>query len=111
MSKLGSLTLTGASGTEYGFDVYSSDTSWKDDVSCVYYISHREVKADGGGTHTKIYIGETSDLKDRLSNHHKQSCFDRHDYNAISIHQEANETRRLGIEADLIDALNPQCND
>ena len=110
MAKLGTLTLTGASGATYDFTVYSHDTTFKENVDCVYYVSKRTLKPDGGGTHTKIYIGETDDLNERLSNHHKQMCFDRHGYNAISVHREASSSARLKKESDLIAALDPPCN-
>lgn len=111
MAKLGTLTLTGASGTKYEFIVYSKDTSFKDDVDCVYYISKRTAKADDTGTHSKIYVGESGDLKERLSNHHKQACFDRNGYNAISVHRESSSSARTRKESDLIEALDPPCND
>lgn len=111
MSKLGTLNLTGKSGQEYAFDVYPSDANFNDGIACVYYVSKRTEKQDGGGDHEAIYVGETGDLVDRFGNHHKQMCFDGHDYNAISIHKEANEDRRTDIEDDLIEAINPPCND
>ncbi len=110
MEKLGSLTLTGASRNAYAFDVYSKDADWVDDFACVYYVSQRFQKDDGRWSHYKIYIGETEDIKYRFSNHHKQDCFEEHDYNAISVHVESNEKTRLAIEQDLIDALDPPCN-
>jgi len=109
MSKLGTLTLKGQSGTEYDFNVYKWDTDFED-IGAVYYISKRTEKPDGYGTHTKIYIGQTGDMLERFGDHHKSECFENHDVNAISIHQEANESTRLTIEEDLIDALNPPCN-
>ena len=111
MAKLGDLTLTGASGKKYTFAVYPADTTWKDGVAGVYYVSRRTAKPDGSGDHSKIYVGETSDLKDRFENHHKQKCFEKNGYNAISILQESNENTRLAIEGDLVDALSPPCND
>ena len=111
MAKLGTLTLNGQSGQSYDFDVYSSDTSWNAGVACVYYISKRTKKNDGTGSHTAIYVGETEDLNDRLSNHHKQQCFDNNGYNAVSIHQNSNNQSRLSIESDLIASHDPPCND
>lgn len=111
MAKLGTLTLTGKSGQKYAFDVYSSDVTFNDDIACVYYVSKRTIKSDGNGDHTAIYVGETGDIADRFEGHHKQWCFDNHDYNAISIHTEANSNRRLAIEEDLVAAINPPCND
>ena len=110
MSKIGTLKLTGESGQTYAFDVYRSDANFNDDIACVYYVSKRTEKQDGTGDHKAIYVGETEDLADRFSNHHKQTCFDDQDYNAISIHKESSEDRRTEIEADLIEAINPPCN-
>ncbi len=109
MSKLGSLSLTGASGAEYEFNVYSFGTEFNS-ISSVYYISKRTVGQDGTGSHLKIYIGETEDIVDRFSQHHKQKCFENHGANCISVHQEKNEQRRREIEQDLIDAYDPPCN-
>jgi hypothetical protein len=111
MTKLGTLKLIGASGQEYSFDVYPSDTDWNDNIACVYYVSKRTRRSNSSGNHTKIYVGETDDIKDRFSSHHKMSCFESHRYNAISILQESGRQKRLDIESDLIDALQPPCND
>lgn len=110
MAKLGIVTLTGASGRSYVFDVYHAGTTWKDNIACVYYISKAVPGPEIGGNHTQIYIGQTDNMKERHSDHHKQECFRRHGCNAVSIHLEANENTRLLIEADLVKALKPPCN-
>ncbi len=107
MASLGTVMLNGASGAEYTFDVYTADTIWLDDIACVYYISN----VGNDGRQTSIYIGETEDLKERISPHHKQSCFHRYRYNAISIYQEGLQSRRLEIESDLVQHYSPPCND
>jgi predicted site-specific integrase-resolvase len=109
MSKIGTLNLTGVSGTKYEFNVYSFDTSFNS-ISTVYYVSKRSLNQDGTGSHSKIYIGETGDIAERFSQHHKQNCFEDHGANCISVHQEKNEQRRQEIEQDLIDAYKPPCN-
>lgn len=112
MAKLGTLTLKGASGKSYDFNVYSSGGDWKEGVACVYYVSKRTKKSDGSGNHTHIYVGETEDLKDRMASHHKQACFDKHNYNAVSVHRKSGgASARQTVEQDLIKALKPPCND
>ena len=111
VAKLSTLTLTGASGKEYDFDVYRADANWAEDIACVYYVSKRTVDSNGKGSHSVIYIGETENLKDRHADHHKQKCFEEHGYNCISIHHESNAKARLQIESDLVEALHPPCND
>ena len=109
MEKTATLILTGALGIKYTFNVYPYGTKFKA-IGAVYYISKRTEKADGTGSHDKIYIGETEDLSVRFDNHHKEPCFKMHNANCISIYQESDEEKRLIIEKDLIDALNPPCN-
>jgi hypothetical protein len=111
VAQIGPLKLTGASGRVYQFTVYSADTVWKDGVACVYYISKRTQKPEGGGSHAAIYVGETQDLKNRHLDHHKQQCFERHGYNCISLFIENSSERRLLIEKDLVEAVKPPCND
>ncbi len=109
MKKIATLILTGALGIKYALDVYPYGTEFNA-IGTVYYISKRTEKADGTGSHDKIYIGETRDLSERFDNHHKESCFKMHSANCISIHEESNEDKRFNIEKDLIDAYNPPCN-
>ena len=109
MPKLGEINLSGISGTPKPFNVYSLDTNFNE-IPAVYVITNRH-KSNDKYSHTFIYFGQTDNLKERLENHHKQNCFDVHNANAICIHQESSEKKRLTIESDLIKAKNPPCND
>jgi len=111
MAKLGTIELKGASGTMYSFNMYEIGTDWKDNFPCVYYISKRILKQSGSTTHNGIYVGETEDLKERHSSHHKQTCFDKYGCNCISVHHEPNSRTRLQIEQDLVKGMNLPCND
>lgn len=110
MSKISVLTLTGTSGKKYEFNVYPFDTNFKA-FGAVYYVSKRTKKLNGGGSHSPIYIGQTSDMSDRFDNHHKATCFTRHDANCLSIHQEEDELERIRNEKDLIEAYDLPCNE
>jgi hypothetical protein len=110
LAKLGTINLKGASGTSWTFDVYLRDTPFKA-VGAVYVQSVRAPKAGGGGSHEFIYVGQTGDLSNRPLSHHKKGCFDRHGANALLIYTESNERTRLAIERDLINSINPPCND
>jgi hypothetical protein len=107
MATFATLTLKGASGKEYSFDVYPNDLKWAAGIACVYYVSKRS----DTGSHISIYVGETEDIKDRHLDHHKQECFERHGYNCISIHQERSANARLQTEKDLVKGLKPLCNE
>ena len=110
MSKLGTITFTGSSGTEYEFNVYSWGTNFKKDFGAVYFVTKRSKKSDSGYSHTRIYIGQTEDMSTRFDNHHKQECFGEYDANCICVCGEQDEDKRLEIEKDLIDNYNPPCN-
>lgn len=105
MAKETTVTLNGASGRSYSFDVYPWGTSFKA-VGAVYTILK-----NNGTNFTILYIGQTSDLSERFDNHHKQPCFDRHGKTHIGIHLESSESRRFNIETDLVRNYTPVCND
>ena len=104
MVKETTVTLKGASGRSYDFDVYPWNTSFKD-VGAVYVILKKN-----GTNFSVIYIGQTGDLSERFDNHHKRLCFDRNGKTHIGIHLESVETRRLDIETDLVRNYSPACN-
>ena len=110
MTSIGAIKLTGWSGMEYNFEVYSLDTSFES-VGAVYAITKRTARIDGSGTHDIVYIGQTGDLSERFDDHHQADCFKRHMANCVSIHLDDNETSRLAKEADLIGKFSPDCND
>jgi hypothetical protein len=110
LARLGTINLKGASGASWTFEVYRRDTAFRA-LGAVYVQSVRRQKADGGGSHQFIYVGQTGDLSNRPLNHHKKGCFDRAGANALLIYVEANERTRLAIERDLTASLDPPCND
>jgi predicted GIY-YIG superfamily endonuclease len=105
MPKETTVTLKGASGRSYDFDVYPWGTSFKA-VGAVYTV------LKGNGTNfTILYIGQTGDLPERFDNHHKRACFDRNGKTHIGIHLESVESGRLAIETDLVRNYKLVCND
>ncbi len=110
MSKIGTITLTGASGKKYEFNIYPFGTEFEA-IGAVYYISKRTQKADGNGEHSRIYIGQSANMSERFDDHHKADCFNNHQANCHSIYQEDNQEKRILIEEDLIKAYKPPCND
>ena len=53
-------------------------------------------------TNQLIYIGQTGDLKDRFSDHHKKKCFSENDPNCLCVLIEKDKETRLSIESDLM---------
>jgi predicted GIY-YIG superfamily endonuclease len=109
MQKLSDLTIKGESGEEITFEVYPFNSAWPE-VGAVYLVTKRE-KSDSDHTHTIIYIGQTDNLKNRFSEHHKAECFEENDANCVCIHRDAQEKSRLAKEKDLLGARSPDCND
>lgn len=109
MAKLGELTLAGASGNTYTFEVFPYDTTFNA-LPAVYYISRRNENQDGTFSHSRIYVGQTSNLAERFIAHHDEECFESHRANCKSVLISNSEKERLAIEADLVAGLNPPCN-
>lgn len=111
MAKVGTITFTGESGNEYDFDIYPIDTTWRDGIGAVYVVTYRYKKENGKFYHTRIYIGQTDDLKGRLEDHHQIECIQNHDANCVCIHLDADEKSRVKKETDLIRGNSTKCND
>lgn len=109
MAKYGTVTFTGASGTDYTFTAYSRDTDFNA-VGAVYFMTKRSAKPASGYSHTRIYVGQTGDLSVRPLNHHRKDCFDRKGANCVCVLPESNKQTRLAIESDLMEAYDPPCN-
>jgi len=103
------INLTGVSGNQYVFEVYSKDTTFNA-VGGVYAITSRQQNDQGGFSHTRIYIGQTDNLSTRFDNHHRLDCFNRKNWNCICVHRDDNESSRLEKERDLIDNYDTPCN-
>lgn len=106
---MATVTITGDSGTKYAFDVFGLDSNFNA-VAGVYAVTGRRETAKDSYSHTVIYFGQTDDLDDRFSDHHKADCFEDHGANSLCFHADENEQSRLAKEADLIAARNPPCN-
>lgn len=96
--------VTGKSGTTYTFEVYGYPENWNE-VAGVYLITKRTVVGDSG-QHAHIYVGETDNLKERHSSHHKEACFKRNGANCLSFLTETSGPKRLAIEKDILDGGN-----
>jgi hypothetical protein len=109
MPKIADATIKGRTGT-YDFEVYSADTTFNA-VGGVYIFTKRTVDANGKGTHTLLYIGQTDSLRDRIPNHEKWPCARRNGVNCICVHPDDNEGSRVAKEADLRAGNTTPCND
>ncbi len=96
----------GASGKEYKYWIYPIGTSFKDTPG--NYIFAKETAP---GRWTPVYIGETDSLKDRLSNHEKMPCVQRHGGTHVHAHTSSADAKtRRAEESDLLAKWDPPCN-
>ena len=93
-------------GTKYTFQVYAVPIS-PNHVPANYIFA----RLNANNAWTPLYIGETSDLADRLTNHEKWPCASQNGVTHIHAHTSpANEAQRKQEEADLIARWSPMCN-
>jgi hypothetical protein len=98
------VTLTGASGGEYAFEVDALGADLNP-VGAVYAVTRRQ-----GDEHVVLYIGHTGDLSDRFNNHQKWECFDDNGADCLCVHRDGEKESRLKKEADLMIRYRPTCN-
>lgn len=96
--------LRGISGAMYQFAAYPKHFSWNE-VPGVYAILKWT-----GTQWIVLYVGEAENLKQRLSGHHRQTCFDRNGWTHLAFLHESSGVRRLAIERDVMEAYQPTCN-
>lgn len=111
MGKISSVkfTLSGASGKEYSFSMYTLDTDFKA-VGGIYVFTNRHIDGDRY-SHTLIYCGKTGDLSTRFDNHHKAACIKKNNANCICVLQVDSEKERTNIETDLLEGNKFTCNE
>ena len=110
------VTLVGASGREYVFKLFTfddfNDVKGAFESKAALYV-FGQLNEDQT-KFTRVYLGETDDLKARFDNHHKEDCIRYHGANCIGICDEEefkDEAKRKAAEKDLLDVMNFPCND
>lgn len=96
---------SGLSGKAYTYEAHPVNTSWNN-VPGNYIFA----KQTASGW-VALYIGETGNLKNRLSGHEKYPCAVNNGITHILAHVSSNiEAVRKAEEIDLINRWNPPCN-
>jgi hypothetical protein len=101
-----SINWPGQSGTEYAYWIYPIETTFNSAPG--NYIFAKETRP---GYWTPLYMGQTSDLGERLSDHEKERCARRNGATHIHVHRNGTEAARLAEERDLILRWRPLCNE
>ena len=104
------VTLTGESGKEYDFSLCSRYQNFDaiGEIGAVYLFlafdsTTREFRV--------LYIGQTSELSERIGRHEKWDCVNKHGCTHIAFMSVPHEKDRLCIETDLRHAYRTKCND
>lgn len=105
----------GQSSAQYTYQSIPIARAWALPQSPGNYIFAQEFGNDTGGTSARArYIGETSNLYERLylNPHEKRPCVNRHGATHIHYHtSSAIKSQRTSEETDLIRSWKPVCND
>ena len=111
MPVIGQTTLKGASGQEYPFKVFTSETRLTDFIPGIYAVVKQTAGEDGESTVDEVlFIGTSQNVDVDLQKHGKRNCFEENGFNAICLHRTANnDTHKAGAE-DLLGAISPTCN-
>ena len=109
------LTLGGASGKQYIFDLFSFErfSELKDAFRArpAVYVFTRRSRSVDGFTHDLVYLGKTENLSNRFIGHHKEQCVMAHHANCIGLYGVANNEDLLDIEADILATYDFPCNE
>jgi hypothetical protein len=98
MAKLGVLTLSGKSGTQYKLDAYPLNTVWTP-ISAIYVITHRDIHCNAPTEHVLVHLGQTQNLQKlpppppEWTGAHRANC--------LCLLEEPREYRRKEILADI----------
>ena len=106
MGKIADATFKGASGTKYDFEVYALDDSSLPSKGGVYMFTKRKMR-ESKGSHIILYIGESWNVAERVANHDKLPCVNRHEGSCICIHFDGNAKSRHQKESDLLKTGRP----
>jgi len=109
MTKFGTVKFEGKSGTSYEFTAYERGSSFNK-IGAVYFVTKRTKSQSGSFSHTRIYVGETGNLSERMAQHHRKDCFDQHGANCICVYPESDDMVRLAIEKDIMENYDLPCN-
>ena len=106
MAETPTINWAGTSGEKYLYWIYKIGTPFTAKPS--NYIFAKETKPN---TWVAVYIGQTSDLSERLDNHNEMPCIKRNEGTHIHAHTSSSvDETRLAEERDLISRWSPVCN-
>ncbi len=92
----------------YTFDGPFSSVNDLKNQSGVYVI----LGDHGAGNRQVVDVGESNDVKTRVSNHDRANCWKRQGYSKLTVAAlYTNEARRMEIESQLREHFKPPCGD
>lgn len=96
----------GQSGTKYDYWIYPIGSPLKAEPGNYIFA-----KKTSSGAWLPVYIGESKNLDERLSNHNEEECVRRNDGTHVHAHTNPDgQNTRRNEERDLIAKWNPPCN-
>ncbi|MEX2643782.1 MAG: hypothetical protein WD270_10030 [Acetobacterales bacterium] len=109
-SGAGATILLGASAERYRFLVHAFSTKGLQGTQCVYAVTVRYQKPDGGVGQRLLFVGESTNLAQDLLNHPHMACLQKHKANCVLVHEDLNERSRRAKVNDLLNKYVTKCN-
>lgn len=94
------MRLKGISGAIYPFRVYVLDSELRS-IEAVFVISSRICQSDGRERHKFLYVGQTDNLAESLSNFQKLPWIQQNNANSLFVLAEDDEGKRTEIVKDI----------
>ena len=108
MGSMRTITLSGASGASYAFEVFPLDGVLPP-LPVVYFVFEQALTGSSHGSRRAIYVGHSPDAATCVDDHHRQ-CYVANGATHIGLHVEYDEPSRARKVSDLVRALAPVCN-
>lgn len=105
MNPITKLTFTGVNGEEFSFAVYPKHISVNKGPALYSFLKRVN------GKYYVLYIGQTTDLAERLPNHHKWEEASRNGFEFLAICRSVSVRNLESAEASLIQKYKPRCNE
>lgn len=105
MKPVTNLVFTGRDGKRYTFDVYPHNIRVNDGPALYAFLKKLENR------YFVLYIGQTTDLSERLKNHHKWDEAERLGFKYLAICRDVQARNLEADEANLIQKYLPRCNE
>ncbi|MFT5193839.1 MAG: hypothetical protein ACI9EW_001420 [Cellvibrionaceae bacterium] len=111
MAKIGHATFVGVSGKTYKSSVFPFKSVFKEGIKGVYFVTRRYEQDDGTFAHEWLYVGTSSNMREKFKAHPMAFGFNKYKANSICLIREEDPAQRKLIHTDLREKYLPLLNE